>query len=105
MASLLLVLNHYLRSRLTGTLQPEELTAALKTTEESKYLPLEAHYHARDVFGMAYSMQMKLAGAFVAAQLIAIGMLWERYNVRFRRQLLHNVLAFGESVNDDLEPW
>ena len=79
------ILNHYLRSRLTGGVQAEDVSAILKTTEAIKYLSPEAQAHVREIFAMAYSMQMKLAGAFSAAQLLAIGMMWKRDNVRFSK--------------------
>ncbi|KAJ5107837.1 hypothetical protein N7456_004512 [Penicillium angulare] len=79
------ILNYYLRSRLTGNLQPQELAAVLKTSESIQYLTIEAQEHVRDVYAMAYSMQMKLAGAFSAAQLLAVGMIWKRDNIRFSK--------------------
>ncbi|KAJ5973965.1 major facilitator superfamily domain-containing protein [Penicillium waksmanii] len=79
------ILNHYLKSRLSHSMRPEELSALLKTTESIKNFSPEIQLRAREVYALAYSMQMKLAGAFSVAQLLAVAMIWKRQNVRYSK--------------------
>lgn len=79
------ILNHYIDSRLSSTLLPSELAALSKTTESIMAFSPEVQIHVRDVYAMAYNAQMKLAGSFSAAQLLAVAMMWKRDNVRFSK--------------------
>ncbi|KAJ5720442.1 uncharacterized protein N7483_008376 [Penicillium malachiteum] len=78
------ILNHYLTSRLASHISPQALAELQQTTESIKQLSPESQVYIREVFAMAYSMQMKLAGAFAAAQILAVAMIWKRgANVRY----------------------
>ncbi|KAJ5716145.1 major facilitator superfamily domain-containing protein, partial [Penicillium malachiteum] len=78
------ILNHYLTSRLAGHLSPQVLAELQQTTDSIKQLSPESQVYIREVFAMAYSMQMKLAGAFSAAQVLAVALIWKRGgNVRY----------------------
>ncbi|KAJ5100127.1 major facilitator superfamily domain-containing protein [Penicillium argentinense] len=79
------ILHHYLKSRLSDTIRPGELSALLKTTESIKAFSPEIQFRVHEVYAMAYSMQMKLAGAFSVAQLLAVVMIWKRQNVRYSK--------------------
>jgi len=79
------ILFHYVESRLSSTLQPGELAALLKTTEAIKTFTPEVQVRVREVYAVAYSMQMKMCGAFSAAQLFAVAMIWKKKNVRYAK--------------------
>ncbi|CAG7922339.1 unnamed protein product [Penicillium olsonii] len=79
------ILFHYIRSRLSHALQPGELAALLKTTEAIMTFSPESQLLVREVYATAYSMQMKMCGAFSAAQILAVAMIWKRKNVRFSK--------------------
>jgi hypothetical protein len=79
------ILNHYLESRLSSTLQPKGLNDLLASTETIRTLSPEVQLRVREVYAMAYSMQMKLSGAFSAGQLFAVTMIWKKQNVRFSK--------------------
>jgi hypothetical protein len=75
------ILNHYVQSRLSSSLQPHELAALLQTATAIKSFSPEVQLHVREVYAMAYSMQMKLTGAVSAAQLLAVALMWKKENV------------------------
>lgn len=77
------ILNHYIQSRLSSTLLPSELAALYETTESILSLSSNVQTHVREVYAMAYNMQMRLAGSFSVAQLFAVALMWKRNNVRF----------------------
>ena len=78
------ILNHFLMSRLAGHIQPEVLAEIQRSTDAISTLAPETQAFVREIFADAYSAQMKLAGAFSAAQILAVGMIWKRGdNVRF----------------------
>jgi uncharacterized membrane protein len=79
------ILFHYLESRLSSTLQPSQLAALLKTTEAIRTFSPETQIHVREVYADAYSMQMKMCGAFSAAQLFAVAMIWKKKNLRYSK--------------------
>ncbi|CAG8360437.1 unnamed protein product [Penicillium salamii] len=79
------ILFHYIQSRLSYTLQPDELAALLKTTEAIKTFSPASQLQVREVYATAYSMQMKMCGAFSAAQIFAVAMIWKRQNVRYSK--------------------
>lgn len=80
------ILNHYLQSRLSATLLPSQLAELSKTTESIALLSPDVQNQVRTVYAIAYNMQMRLAGAFSVAQLLAVGMMWKRNNVRFSKE-------------------
>ncbi|GAA90147.1 efflux pump antibiotic resistance protein [Aspergillus luchuensis IFO 4308] len=80
------ILNHYLQSRLSSILPPEELSALLETTEAILTFPPEIQISVREVFAMAYSAQIKLSAAFSVAQLLALAMIWRRPNIRYLKE-------------------
>ncbi|KAK2872009.1 hypothetical protein FQN49_002629 [Arthroderma sp. PD_2] len=80
------ILFHLLESRLSSTLRPGELNDLLKRTETIRNFPPEVQLHVREVYAAAFSMQMKLSGAFSVAQLLAVAMIWKRQNVRYSKQ-------------------
>jgi hypothetical protein len=80
------ILNHYLKSRLSSMIRPEELAALLKTTEAIRTFSPEIQIRVREVYAMAYSMQVKLSASFSVAQLLAIAMIWRRQNIRYSKQ-------------------
>ncbi|GFF73970.1 efflux pump antibiotic resistance protein [Aspergillus udagawae] len=80
------ILNHYLTSRLSSMIRPEELTALLKTTEAIRTFSPEIQIRVREIYAMAYSMQVKLSASFSVAQLLAIAMIWRRQNIRYSKQ-------------------
>ncbi|KAJ5133360.1 hypothetical protein N7526_004725 [Penicillium atrosanguineum] len=75
------ILHHYIQSRLSSSLQPQELAALLQTTTAINAFPSDVQLHVREVYAMAYSAQMKLTGAFSATQLLAVALMWKRENV------------------------
>lgn len=79
------ILFHYIETRLSTTLPPRDLAALLKSTEAIRTFSPEIQVHVREVYAIAYSMQMKMCGAFSAAQLFAIAMIWKRKNVRYSK--------------------
>ena len=80
------ILNHYLQSRLSSILPPEELSALLETTEAILAFPPDIQIRAREVFAMGYSAQIKLSAAFSVAQLLALAMIWRRPNIRYLKE-------------------
>ncbi|KAJ5329667.1 major facilitator superfamily domain-containing protein [Penicillium brevicompactum] len=79
------ILFHYIQSRLSSTLSPGEMAALLKTTEAIETFSPENQLHVREVYAIAYNMEMKMCGAFAAAQALAVAMIWKRDNVRFSK--------------------
>ncbi|KAJ5104224.1 major facilitator superfamily domain-containing protein [Penicillium argentinense] len=79
------ILNHYLKSRLASILGPSELAALLKTTQFIRALSPDVQVRVQEVYALAYGAQMKLAGAFSVAQLLAVAMMWKTENVRFSK--------------------
>jgi hypothetical protein len=67
-------------------IRPEELAALLKTTEAISTFSPEIQIRVREVYAMAYSMQVKLSASFSVAQLLAIAMIWRRQNIRYSKQ-------------------
>lgn len=79
------ILFHYVETRLSTTLSPSELAALLKTTETIRSFKPETQIRVREIYAVAYSMQMKMCGAFSAAQILAVAMIWKRKNVRYSK--------------------
>lgn len=67
-------------------MRPWEPSALLKMTDSIKVFSPEIQIRVREFYAMAYSMQMKLAGPFSVAQLLAVVMIWKRQNVRYSKQ-------------------
>jgi hypothetical protein len=77
------ILHNYLKDRLSGALDPEQVRLLLHSGDVIGTLPPDIQNLAREAYSVAYSAQMKLAGAFSAAQLVAVAMIWKRTNVRY----------------------
>lgn len=75
------ILHHYIQSRLSSSLQPQELAALMQTTTAINDFPSDVQLHVREVYAMAYSAQMKLTGAFSVTQLLAVALMWKKENV------------------------
>lgn len=80
------ILFHYLKGRLSSEIQPAELATLLNTFEAIETFSPEVQVRVRDVYAMAYSMHMKLAGASSLAQLLAVAIVWKRQNVRYSKR-------------------
>jgi hypothetical protein len=80
------ILSHYVEGRLSSVLQAGELAALLKSTEAIRTFSPEVQIRVREVYAVAYSMQMKMCGGFSAAQLLAVAMIWKKDNVRYSKE-------------------
>ncbi|GMF67505.1 unnamed protein product [Aspergillus oryzae] len=80
------ILHNYLRSRLSVTLDPDQVSLLLSSSNAigifSPYIQLQI----RQAYSVAYSAQVKLAGGFSVAQLLSVAMIWKRSNVRYLKR-------------------
>ncbi|PIG69496.1 efflux pump antibiotic resistance protein [Aspergillus arachidicola] len=80
------ILHNYLRSRLSATLDPDQVNLLLSSSDAigtfSPYIQLQI----RQAYSVAYSAQVKLAGGFSVAQLLSVAMIWKRSNVRYLKR-------------------
>ncbi|KAL2810109.1 major facilitator superfamily domain-containing protein [Aspergillus granulosus] len=76
------ILNEHLRSALASFISQEQLNAVLETPQAISLLAPEVQVQVRRVFGEAYNLQMKAAGGFSAAQMLAVLLVWKRRQVR-----------------------
>ena len=76
------ILHSYTRTHLASFLPTYEVDALSVSSQMIDTLTPEMGVRVREVYAEAYSEQMKLVGAFSAAQIFALGLLWKRENVQ-----------------------
>ncbi|GKZ61572.1 hypothetical protein AnigIFM49718_008291 [Aspergillus niger] len=76
------ILHSYTRSHLASFLPANEVDALAISSQIIDTLTPEMQVWVREIYAEAYSEQMKLVGGFSAAQVLAVGLVWKRNNVR-----------------------
>ncbi|GKZ78253.1 hypothetical protein AnigIFM56816_001809 [Aspergillus niger] len=76
------ILHSYTRSHLASFLPANEVDALAISSQIIDTLTPEMQVRVREIYAEAYSEQMKLVGGFSAAQVLAVGLVWKRNNVR-----------------------
>lgn len=76
------ILNSHVRSHLSQTLTPEELSALLKSTTVISTFPSEVAIMARSVLGQGYNNQIKALIGTAVAQFPAALLMWKREQIR-----------------------
>ncbi|KAL4798965.1 major facilitator superfamily domain-containing protein [Aspergillus venezuelensis] len=77
------ILNSRLKSDLGSLLSQSELDEVLDSAQAINSLRPSVQDTVRKVFAGAYNQQMKAAGGFSVAQLLVVGLIWKRKQVRF----------------------
>ncbi|KNG83699.1 hypothetical protein ANOM_007669 [Aspergillus nomiae NRRL 13137] len=77
------ILHDYLKNRLSGTLNPDQLDRLLASSDTIEMFPPSIQLQVREAYSAAYSAQVRLAGGFAVAQLLAVALIWKRSNVRY----------------------
>ncbi|KAL2864859.1 uncharacterized protein BJX67DRAFT_389704 [Aspergillus lucknowensis] len=72
------ILNEHLQSVLGSFISQEQLNAVLETPQAISLLGPGVQVQVRRVFAAAYNLQMKAAGGFSAAQILAVLLVWKR---------------------------
>lgn len=73
------VLNNYFRTNLSAVISPEQFEDLLQTPEKIiNALPDSVKLDVRTIFAEGYNLQMKIMIAFGAAQVIGLGLMWEK---------------------------
>ncbi|KAE8388906.1 major facilitator superfamily domain-containing protein [Aspergillus alliaceus] len=80
------ILHNYLKNRLTGTLSSEQLGLVISSSDAIGLFSPGTQLRIRQAYSVAYSEQVKLAGAFSVAQLLSVAMIWKRTNVRYLKR-------------------
>lgn len=76
------ILNTHLSDKLASFLNPEHVEAIKDTAQAIDSLPEAVQIDVRRTFAEAYNMQMKMVGAFALAQIIVVGMVWKKRQIR-----------------------
>lgn len=71
-------LNSYVKSKLSGILDPAQLSAILQSVQVVEILPTDLQASTRSVFSKAYDLQMQIMIGFSAAQVLVALAMWER---------------------------
>lgn len=72
------LLNNHVRSRLSSSLTPNELSSLLQSAASIPSLSPDVQKMVREVFAEGYNIQLAASLGFSAAQLIPTMMMWER---------------------------
>jgi len=72
------ILNSHLSSKLSGLLTTSELQALLRDISIVDTFPQNLQDSVGEIFGKAYSLNIKVMIGFAAAQFLAAGLLWRR---------------------------
>ncbi|GAB1195103.1 hypothetical protein APSETT444_004357 [Aspergillus pseudonomiae] len=80
------ILHDYLKNRLSGTLNPDQLDRLLASSDTIEMFPPSIQLQVREAYSAAYSAQVRLAGGFAVAQLLAVALIWKRSNVRYLKR-------------------
>jgi hypothetical protein len=75
------VLNAYLRTHLSPTLTPLELSLLLQNTQTLHSLSLDKQKLIRKVFAQGYNLQFRIATGVAGVQFLATALIWRRKNV------------------------
>lgn len=79
------ILNSHLKSELPAVLEPGQIRAVLDSVQAFATLPAEVQLRVLRFYAEGYNRQMKAAGAFSVAQLLAACLIWRKDQVRFLR--------------------
>lgn len=74
--------HEYVHDELASFLTPETIETILTSTQALGSLPHDQQIRAREVYAVAYSRQIILAGAFAVVQLLGVALIWRRRNLR-----------------------
>ncbi|KAB8271195.1 major facilitator superfamily domain-containing protein [Aspergillus minisclerotigenes] len=80
------ILHNYLRSRLSATLDPDQVSLLLSSSDAIGIFSPSIQLQIRKAYSVAYSAQVKLAGGFSVVQLLSVAMIWKRSNVRYLKR-------------------
>lgn len=73
------VFNAYVKANLQQTVSPGEVSGVLDSFSKTlASLSPEAQGTVRDTFAKAYDIEISILIGFAAAQVLAVGLLWER---------------------------
>ncbi|MCJ1365643.1 hypothetical protein MMC16_004768 [Acarospora aff. strigata] len=72
------LLNNHVRDGLDGVLSPRQLDAILRPSAIVDMLPGSLQSVVRGIYSEWYNLQMKVMIGFSAAQILGVGLMWER---------------------------